>query len=49
MDDTSMGAFGVCLTPALTRLAGQLQGDLQAALAGMQPSGHGTLCDPPAA
>ena len=32
-----MGAFGVCLTPALIRLAGQLQGDLQAALAGIQP------------
>ena len=36
-NDTSMGAFGVCLTPALIRLAGQLQGDLQAALAGIQP------------
>ena len=37
VNDTSMGAFGVCLTPALIRLAGQLQGDLQAALAGIQP------------
>jgi hypothetical protein len=34
--EESMGAFGVCLTPALTRLVGQLQGDLQTALAGLQ-------------
>lgn len=37
VDDTGMGAFGVCLTPALTRLVGQLQGDLQAILAGVEP------------
>ena len=45
--DTSMGAFGVCLTPALTRLVGQLQSDLQAILANMQPRQRWEFVQPP--
>ena len=35
-DRTGRGAFGIYLTPSLTRLLGQLQSDLQAMLAGEQ-------------
>ncbi len=37
LDDGAVGAFGVCITPSLTRLLGELQSDLQAALAGSPP------------
>jgi hypothetical protein len=35
--DGRVGAFGVCVSPLLTRLVGTLQTDLQAALAGIRP------------
>jgi len=37
-EDESAGAFGICITPALNRLIGTLQSDVQAALAGARPS-----------
>ena len=36
-EDESAGAFGTCITPALNRLIGTLQSDLQAALTGARP------------
>lgn len=37
LEDGGVGAFGVCFTPPLSRLVGDLQSDLQAALAGSRP------------
>lgn len=48
-DDAIVGAFDVCLTPALIWLTGHLQGDLQAALAGIEPKRPQALYGPPAA